>query len=202
MNPDLSVPAAALDAWSKSFQHLDANAIAIHRVAVALEKIYSHAADTGGMPAVELGISGVCLRHNNAAQPVGVARQCIEHCAVVGAARAACYQHATRQAEPVQMTDEHVAGKLVGCVTAVFRQWESGERAEHVGMAVARTCRQRKNGLLDGVERRKARATHCAAPASVGFELAGVGKHLGARFFLFQGCQPFARRGGLPRAAD
>jgi hypothetical protein len=98
---------------------------AVVQPAAAKEVVEAQSLDAERGPARELGRRRVGLGHRDAAQPVGMPRQRVEHGAVVAAMRAALHQDAAREAERVEHAEifcERCVGRRVAAIRRVGKR--------------------------------------------------------------------------------
>jgi hypothetical protein len=102
VDPELQVPAEFGHDRRQRLGRVERHAAAVVQRAVAEEMVEAQSAHPGRMPAPQLCRRRLGIGHRDAAQPVGMARERIEHRRVVAPMGAALHQHAARKADRVE----------------------------------------------------------------------------------------------------
>jgi hypothetical protein len=132
---ELQMPAELAATVAEALELVEADA-------AAEQHVEAQADDACVFQPGELGVGRVRADHGDAAQPVAVGRQRLDHQPVVGAVHADLDQHAAGHADGVEHTEIGRRRRLGRGVAAAGDQRIAGRPADDMGMGVAGAGRQ------------------------------------------------------------
>jgi hypothetical protein len=159
VDPELQVPAEFRRHRREGFRRVERHAAAVMQRAAAEEMVEAQPAHAARMPAPQLRRRRVGLGHGDAAQPVGMARQGVEHRRIVAPMGATLHQDAAGKAHRVEHPQIFFQRRIGRRVAAVVGIGKSRRRAEYMGMSVA-GLRRRWNLRPRRFTRRRASGNH------------------------------------------
>lgn len=153
------MPAELCHPRRKRARRLERNAAAVMQAAAAKEVIEAQPPYAEPCPPPKLGQWRFGIGDRDAAQPLGMAREGVEHRAVVAPVRAALHQDATREAKRLEHAEIFRERGVGRRVAAIRRVGKPRGRSEHVRMSVARVGWKR-DLRPGGLARRRAGSDH------------------------------------------
>ena len=144
--PHLHHPVQRAHRRPECLEHVEADAAHVAGAAGGREQVEAQPAHAAAVPIRQRVGGDARVRDGDAAQPIGPARERIEHDAVVVAVRVALHHDAMREAEVVEQRDVVFRRRRRWRVAAPLREGKFLRRPEHVGMRIPRAGQEALRG--------------------------------------------------------